>query len=143
MDSSPETMMDRPEIHETDPLIEQLKDLEFYLNWINKLGFQPSQADWDYYRAHKARLAPLEADWRSKRRAHMIDQSRPFLEYVNPIHAKLSRRMPEVSEELFNLLSIYDSACEFYVSLEFGYWKDCQAVRAEQAIRRFIKENHQ
>lgn len=140
MDSSPETMMDRPEIHETDPLIEQLKDLDFYLSWINKLGFQPSQADWEYYLSHKHRLAPLEADWRTKRRAHMIEQARPFLEYVNPIHKKFSEFHPETSEELFDLLSIYDSACEFYVSLEFGYWTDSQAVRAEHKIKQFIKE---
>lgn len=136
-----DSMQDRPQIYETDPLIEQLKDLDFYFKWINKLGFQPAQSDWDYYLSHKNRLEPLESAWRSKRRDHMIAQARPFLDFVNPINAKISRRFPEISEEIFNLLSIYDAACEFYVSLEFGLWTDCQAVRAEQALRKFIQEN--
>lgn len=134
-------MKDRPEIYETDPLIEQLKDLDFYFQWINKSNFQPAQSDWEYYLEHKRRLQPLEDAWRAKRRAHMITQARPFLEYVNPIHAKLSKRMPEISQELFRLLDIYDAACEFYVSLESETWTNSQALRAEQAIRRIIKEN--
>lgn len=130
----------RPQIGDDAPLIVQLQDLDFYYKWINSRPWQPSQADWDYYRAHKARLAPLEADWRAKRRAHMIAQARPFLEYMNPIHAKMAIQMPDICEDLFNLLSIYDSACEFYVSLEFGYWKDSQALRTEGQIRLFVKK---
>lgn len=134
-------MTERPLIYETDPLIEQIKDLQFYFDWVNKSTFQPTQSDWDYYSEHLNRIKPMEDAWRSKRREHMISQARPFLEYVNPIHAKLSRRKPALAEQVFHLLDIYDAACEFYVSLEFGKWVDSQAVRAEKAIRTFIKEN--
>lgn len=136
-------MTERPLIYETDPLIEQIKDLQFYFDWLNKSSFQPTQADLDYYRLHLHRIQPLEDAWRTKRREHMIAQARPFLEYVNPIHAKLSKRMPDLAERLFELLDIYDAACEFYVSLEFGKWVDSQASCAEQAIRKFINETIQ
>lgn len=133
-------MTERPLIYETDPLLEQIKDLQFYFDWLNKAGWQPSQADLDYYRLHLNRIKPLEDAWRAKRREHMISQARPFLEYVNPIHAKMHKYMPDISEELFELLAIYDAACEFYVSMEFGKWVDCQAVRAESKIRQFINQ---
>lgn len=135
-------MTERPLIYDTDPLIEQIKDLQFYFDWLNKAAFQPTQTDWDYYRLHLNRIKPLEDAWRSKRRNHMISQARPFLEWVNPIHAKIAKRLPDVAERIFELLDIYDAACEFYVSLESSPWSDSQALRAEHAIRKLINENN-
>lgn len=132
-------MEGRPTIYSTDPLIEQFKDLDFYFNWVNTLGFQPARSDWDYYRQHELRLRPLIDAWRAKRREHMILQSRSFLEYVNQIHKQFSELQPELCEELFNLMIIYDAACEFYVHKEYGIWADSQAVMAAAAIRRLIQ----
>lgn len=131
----------RPQIDDKAPLVIQIQDLDFYYKWINSRPWSPTQDDFDYYRLHLHRIQPLEDAWRAKRREHMISQARPFLEYVNPIHSKLARRKPALSEEVFKLLDIYDAACEFYVSLEFGKWTESQALRADQAVRKLLKEN--
>lgn len=130
----------RPQIDEAAPLIVQIQDLAFYYRWINSRPWTPTQDDLDYYREHMHRLEPLESAWRSKRREHMLAQAKPFLEWVNPIHKKMSIQMPDVFEDLYPLLDIYDSACTFYVELDFCKWTDSQAVRAENAIRKFIQE---
>lgn len=134
-------MDSHPVIDHDAPIPEQLEQLQFYYTWLNNCPFSPPQSYFDYYRDQKARIDPLENQWRTKREDHMKTAARAFLDEISPIHKQWSVRCPELSEELFNLISIFDAACVFYVWKDSCTWDNSPAIRALYKIKQFIREN--